>query len=80
MKTRAPVYCKDQQILAAVAEARALNSMQGNERAINLLSIYRTQYGVGKEGAGPTGYKLKPARKLARALAEAASHYRTKRK
>lgn len=36
------------------------------------------QWGVGATGAGPTGYKLKPARVHARAMAEMAAQYRNR--
>lgn len=42
--------------------------------------IWIKRGGVGKSGSGPTGYKTRPARVLARAMAELARRYAPKKK
>lgn len=39
----------------------------------------RKKWGNGKQGSGPTGYKLRPARLLAKAMAEQANKYKSRR-
>jgi len=41
---------------------------------------WRRRGGPGKSGSGPSGWKLKPAKVLARAMAEMAANYRTRKK
>lgn len=70
---RAAVMCTNPKILAQLEDATP-------EQKLDILSVWRTQYGVGRSGNGATGYKLKPARRLARIMAENARKYAPKRR
>ena len=66
MRARAAIAIASPRILASEAWNEPIADGQRKHRRF----IWATQFGVGATGAGPTGYKTKPARRLAHALAD----------